>query len=161
MKRKLIWVFLAAAVIAVWIHSVLPGAVSGQESGWFTEHIVNPVWRFLFGKPISEAIVRKLAHVLEYAVVGMLLGAAFRRNPVCTFGLGMFIAVIDETIQIFSGRGPMISDLWIDLGGVAIGYGLAWAIHTISCRICGSKNKSVDKPIDGRLCRRENGEWKE
>ena len=34
---------------------------------------------------------------------------------------GFTVAFFDETIQIFSGRGPMIADMWIDLGGFVCG----------------------------------------
>ena len=33
----------------------------------------------------------------------------------------LIVAFLDETIQIFSGRGPMVSDIWIDLAGGVFG----------------------------------------
>ena len=46
-----------------------------------------------------------------------------------------FIAFLDETVQIFSGRGPEISDVWIDIFGFltlfAITLGAAFAARVI------------------------------
>ena len=81
---------------------------------------------------MSIEIVRKLAHVFEYTVIGALLGALLQRKPLPTFGIGMAVAVADETIQLLSGRGSTIADVWIDLCGVAIGYGIAWGIYGLT-----------------------------
>ncbi len=82
--------------------------------------------------------VRKLAHFFEYGVLGIECAVyvlLFSENK----GIGalraaifaVMAALIDETIQIFSGRGPMIADVWLDvfgfvtLGGCAV---LAWLL---------------------------------
>ena len=36
--------------------------------------------------------------------------------------IGMLCAVTDETIQIFSGRGSLVSDVWIDTAGFSTGF---------------------------------------
>lgn len=36
-----------------------------------------------------------------------------------------YIAFIDETIQIFSGRGPQIADVWLDVFGAFCGAAIA------------------------------------
>lgn len=132
MKRKILIGCAAAAILFAWIHSAMPSGISGAESGWFAEHIINPVWTLLFGQGMSIEIVRKLAHVFEYTVIGALLGALLQRKPLPTFGIGMAVAVTDETIQLLSGRGSTIADVWIDLCGVAIGYGIAWGIYGLT-----------------------------
>ena len=40
----------------------------------------------------------------------------------------IFHIFLDETLQIFTGRGTLVSDIWIDLIGVVIGIGLGKAI---------------------------------
>ena len=42
-----------------------------------------------------------------------------------------FVAFIDETIQIFSGRGPQIRDVWVDLLGASIGLLIATVVRKI------------------------------
>ena len=72
--------------------------------------------------------MRKLAHFTEFAVLGALLllltAAAFRvrlQSVVnCLFFL-LLAALTDETIQIFTGRGPQVQDVWLDFAGGAAG----------------------------------------
>ena len=45
-------------------------------------------------------------------------------NPIMAY----FHIFLDETLQIFTGRGTLVSDIWIDLIGVVIGIGLGKAI---------------------------------
>jgi VanZ family protein len=40
------------------------------------------------------------------------------------FILSLLTAFIDETLQIFSGRGPMVQDIWLDLAGSLFGAGI-------------------------------------
>ena len=73
---------------------------------------------------VTDHLVRKLAHFTEYAVLGALLllltavGFRVRLQTVvnCLFFL-MAAALTDETIQIFTGRGPQIQDVWLDFAG--------------------------------------------
>lgn len=77
-------------------------------------------------KVIRKA-VRKTAHVLEYLTLG-LLAASFLGPGVSLWDrvrrlllMGGGIALVDETIQIFSKRTSSVTDIWIDLGGFAAG----------------------------------------
>lgn len=67
--------------------------------------------------------LRKIAHFTEFGMLGILTalftatlplsGGRFAREG----AFGFFVAFFDETIQIFSSRGPAITDVWIDVGG--------------------------------------------
>lgn len=50
-----------------------------------------------------------------------------------------YIAFIDETIQIFSGRGPQIADVWLDVFGACCGTAI---ISILS--VCKSVNPMVE-----------------
>ena len=68
-----------------------------------------------------DAVVRKLAHAGEYAVLGALLARALARDRVA-FALGSAYAVTDEIHQTFvAGRVGSPLDWWVDTAGVAIG----------------------------------------
>ena len=72
-------------------------------------------------------IVRKLAHLTEFTILGSVLYTILRRyitygTVIKTIGLGMLIASLDEFIQLFSpGRSSQFSDILIDTVGVVIG----------------------------------------
>jgi len=72
-----------------------------------------------------DTILRKLAHVAEFAILGGLLLRAVRR-PGVAFALGLLYAVTDEVHQTFvEGRHGAPIDVAIDAAGVLAGV-LAW-----------------------------------
>lgn len=95
----------------------------GIDSGWLTEHLI-----------------RKTAHFLEYSLYGVLLwnclGAHKLRGKlrlVTHLWLTMLVPFVDETIQLFTeGRSGQISDVWLDMSGVLFGtclaFGFGWLL---------------------------------
>ncbi|HET6682432.1 MAG TPA: VanZ family protein [Gaiella sp.] len=72
-----------------------------------------------------DLVLRKLAHVSEYAVLGLLLARATRR-PAVAVALAAGYAVTDEIHQTFvSGRHGASLDVAIDTVGALVG-ALVW-----------------------------------
>lgn len=77
-----------------------------------------------------EFIIRKLAHVIEYAVLGLSVACLaifiFHVYKQSAFGCGcffvLFVAVIDEHIQSFSDRFSSTADILLDFFGSLIGF---------------------------------------
>ena len=68
-----------------------------------------------------DIVLRKLAHLAEYAVLGALLYRALRREP-AAIALGSLYAVTDEVHQAFvSGRQGSPLDWLLDTIGVVAG----------------------------------------
>ena len=136
-KRRL-WT-LAAGVwtLVIWGHSLLPAAQSSAESSLVME-IMTPLLALTGLAPdLRHTLVRKLAHMAEFALLGALWTAAlppggaggcspehsraWRVLPAC-----VLTALADETIQLFvPGRSSQVTDVWIDAMGAAIGLGAA------------------------------------
>ena len=71
-----------------------------------------------------DLLLRKLAHALEYAVLGLLLARAIAELP--AFAGGLAYAVTDELHQSFvPGRQAALLDVAIDAAGVLCGV-LLW-----------------------------------
>ena len=91
-------------------------------------------------------IVRKLAHLTEFTILGGVLYTILRRyitygTVIKTIGLGMLIASLDEFIQLFSpGRSSQISDVLIDTVGIIIGILLVKLAYYIEYKISTFKN---------------------
>ena len=127
----------------IWINSVMPGRVSSEFSG-YAEKII----KFIFGDDftLSEAVIRKLAHCFEFAVFGVILSLLFyerlaARLPLVGF-LGLFTAVFDETIQLFSdGRSAQIKDVWIDFSGFTSGTLLIFIFYVFDKRMKGKHGR--------------------
>lgn len=70
---------------------------------------------------VWDTVLRKCAHVIEYAILGLLLQRAFGREPVSML-IGSAYAVTDELHQSFvSGRHGSPLDWLIDTVGVVLG----------------------------------------
>lgn len=68
-----------------------------------------------------DTVLRKLAHLVEYGILGALLYRALRREP-AAMALGSLYAVTDEIHQAFvSGRQGSPLDWFIDTVGVVAG----------------------------------------
>ncbi len=131
-KRHLI-LSLSLIVLTVgfiWINSALPGSESGQFSQNVRE-LLEKILTFINFPEAATAFllenVRKVAHVTEYAVMGLELGflwAGLKRGFQGlwnAFSTVLFIAVCDETIQLFAlSRGPQITDVLLDTASATV-----------------------------------------
>ncbi|MCR5610927.1 MAG: VanZ family protein [Clostridiales bacterium] len=134
-KKRLVVLVAAALVIAfIWSQSVISSADSAKESAWFTKNVLNPVLK-LFGLSVKDHVTRKIAHAFEFSVVGFLIAALNEWKPVRCLYAGLTVALLDETIQIFTKRGPSVKDVWIDLAGVAAGFLISFLVHLLLRRM--------------------------
>jgi VanZ family protein len=77
------------------------------------------------GLGLWDLVLRKLAHIAEYAILGALLARATGRSGLA-LALGSLYAVTDEVHQLFvTGRHGSPIDVVIDTVGVAVGI-LLW-----------------------------------
>ena len=117
-------ILLILNLMFIWGNSMLPAEVSQKISDCVLELLPE-----IPEQPIQQGdgshLVRKLAHVAEFTVLGMLLSwltAMRKRKWWLTVPLGTIVACIDETIQMFvPGRGPGLLDVGIDACGVLMG----------------------------------------
>ncbi len=126
----------------IWGHSLIPATGSAKES----MRLMVMINEFLskINAPVQlqgDKVLRKIAHATEYLVLGGEIGmfgfwrytrrfaSAVRKCRKARIQvlfnclhLGVWISVIDETLQLFvPGRYGQISDVWIDCAGFAVG----------------------------------------
>ena len=126
-SKKILTVVIIVTLAVIWGHSLLGREASSEESS-FVMALLTPLLEIIVGKGnVTEHLVRKLAHFCEFFILGIELQLFFsllksRKSAVLlALSHGLFAAFTDETIQIFSGRGPMIQDVWLDFSGVTAG----------------------------------------
>lgn len=125
MKKR--WIFLALICVGfIRIQSMIPESKSAHESLWFTSHVINPLLS-RFGIIADKDIVRKIAHAVEFCVLALIISIDWKK-PVRAFYAGFTLAFFDESLQVITGRGALITDIWIDLIGVGIGTLIGWII---------------------------------
>lgn len=131
---------------------------SMEESGNQSQEVVDII------KPIIDADnsisdndfefgIRKLAHLFEFTVLSFELMLLYftmnKKLPVFLHSslLCFFVAIsalTDETIQIFSGRGTSVVDVWIDLTGGLLGI-LFFTVIFYSSKFLKKRFQKVDK----------------
>lgn len=137
MKKKILLFIIILLLAFIWGQSFLPKDASARESGFFYQ-IIKPFLELFVGPGnLTRNMVRKIAHYAEFALLGLTLSFLFKnkhRGFLWTCGTAFLAAFLDETIQIFSGRGPMIADVWLDLAGTVTTAGIFFLIRYLRNR---------------------------
>ncbi len=139
--RAALWVLVGLTVGFILSRSMRGKVASDGESQWVTD-LLREIFH---SDSISHAFVRKLAHFTEFFILGAELSGLLwleRRRSVQSYlniwFAGELCALLDETVQIFSGRGPSVADVWLDTAGATCGIFLLLGIRVL-CRKCQRK----------------------
>jgi VanZ family protein len=173
-RHTAVTVLLALLILAnlflIFFFSAENGEESGNRSAGVTDLILGIICPEFDTLPQAEQqlmetrvhhAVRKIAHFLEYALLGFLtacLTVYLRRRLLtrirpwqawvipATFCL--LYAISDEVHQIFSGRGPRATDVLIDFSGavfgVCVAHGAVWIIKRMYVAHKSKKGKETD-----------------
>jgi VanZ family protein len=129
-----------------WMSLIFLGS-SDTRSYQHSAGLVEPLLRWLFPH-LAQAhiesihhVIRKCAHLTEYAILGILLWRALRkpirndprpwnwREALIAIAIVFLYASSDEIHQIFvPTRTPMVTDVFIDTTGAILGMILLWSI---------------------------------
>ena len=135
MKRSYLYYVPAVCLMClIFYFSAMPEDISGEQSREVSFSLQTFV-RFVFGNreeisPEDEQTVlpvRKLAHVVEYGLLMLLLYPAMAKNKIphaltCGIFTTILYAVTDEVHQLFvQGRSGEVQDIMIDSLGAVIG----------------------------------------
>ena len=149
--KKLIFKYSLLALIAVtlafiYVNSMLPPQVSSEGSGRVARLLamIFPPDSMLGSFLITN--VRKIAHFLEYAALGAEIAVYVnfyvqnREKWLKIMAVsGFFFGFVDETVQMFSGRGPSVKDVWIDSFGYCIFYAAVCLLAAVIRKIKASR----------------------
>jgi len=136
--RVLFTAALVWCVIFIFHNSLENGTVSSARSQQVMQAVNAVLARFRID-PLSEHIIRKLAHFSEFMLEGFLLMLCLRvythrfvRHVSWPMLGGMTTALADETIQLhIAGRTSSVRDVWLDCAGVLAGLLAALALLLI------------------------------
>ena len=89
-----------------------------------------------------HSMIRKFAHGLEFAMLGLCCGGVMwcvaemskKYHVAASVLIPLIIAVLDEFIQSFNGRGSDVRDVMIDFGGAVVGLAVISLIETLLSR---------------------------
>ncbi len=121
MRVLILSILILLTLLFIFSRSLASPKQSAEESrgvGVIVRAILGPI----FGEErITDHFVRKLAHFTEFALLGAELSLLFFKLSPHPVFFSLLAALTDETIQIFSGRGPAIADVWLDFAGACFG----------------------------------------
>lgn len=134
--RAVLTVLTIAAIGAIFYNSSLDAAQSSEQSGSLLEAFNAFLRSVGLNITITEHLIRKTAHFVEYFILGALLNCtvysyAHRRSVMlCTaIPTGAVVAVCDELIQLTSaGRSCQVDDMLLDTAAVVCASLLIWLI---------------------------------
>ena len=137
---------LIACIMFIFRNSLENGAQSSARSQAVMQLVNSALAKVHLG-PLSEHLIRKLAHFSEFALEGFLLMLCIRvytkhfvRHMSWPLLGGMTTALMDETIQLHSpNRTSSVVDVWIDMSGVVAGLLFALIILLIVLLLFGGK----------------------
>ena len=140
MKRWILYIVLCLIVFFIWDNSLQNGGTSDGFSLIFAKWIAPIANKLGFYGNIwaLNRIIRKLAHLTEFTMLGGVFYVVLRRyieygTVVKTIVVGIVIASLDEFIQLFSlGRSSQLSDVLIDTVGIIIGISVVKLTYYIS-----------------------------
>ena len=133
----LLVILITATIGFIWGNSLKSRSESQQLSLGMLQ-LLRPLLDAVFSpENVTDHLVRKLAHFTEFAALGaelalqavLLQRRTFQAILNCLFA-GLVVALVDETIQIFSSRGSQVIDVVLDFSGVVVGAALLLLLHT-------------------------------
>ncbi|HEX3039557.1 MAG TPA: VanZ family protein [Caproiciproducens sp.] len=146
-KAKIIWtLFTVLFALYLFSNSVYQKQQSFRQSTLVLEYMKAFFANAGISISISEGFLRKLAHFIEYFLFGSILSVtmhiyvkSLRRYFFPQLFTLLVIPVIDEYIQIYSGRTSSVTDIILDflsgLAGMGICLLFLRVIHCIRAHI--------------------------
>ena len=154
--RLIISVIILLTVLIIWGHSFMTPEMSTEESS-FVKEIVEAVVQSVSNNEaftIPEIVIRKSAHFIEYAILGLELVILITINKSLqadddkkrglikkllslyptAFVFSLLVGSVDETIQYFTGRYSSIWDVLLDLAGASFSILIFLLLRTILLR---------------------------
>ena len=140
-KRKILSAVLICLCIVtvafIWGNSMLDRETSSNMSNLVLT-VLEPIIRSFGIVSEDDRWLRKLAHFTESGALGaelLFLAAvkgrlSFQAASNCAF-MALLAALVDETIQLVSGRNSQVLDVLLDFSGALTGILIAWLI----CRL--------------------------
>lgn len=146
--RAFLWLLVLCNLAAIFFFSSQPAETSSRTSLNVTQAVLRvTVPEFTSLQPVEQRrlvtawhlSIRKLAHSLEFLLLGFLLMLALSRHSIALpwrlflcVGTGLLAAAADELYQFFvSGRGPAFGDVGLDALGILIGILLSLSLRWV------------------------------
>jgi VanZ family protein len=154
MRKRIVWWIMTVLWCAAIFYQSGKNADASDANSLYIVGLINQILMTMFGADagvISNFIVRKSAHFLEYLILGILFFKSFftgmnlRRELTVAFFCGLAYSASDEIHQLFvPGRTSKFGDVCIDATGVVIGLIIVALNEFLKSRDKRSRKKKAD-----------------
>lgn len=147
--KVLIGILIVGCICIIFVNSSKGFNESHANSNYVADVISKLSGSISISDEKFQVLIRKIAHIVEYMVLGLLFGVEIlMQKPnwrvlmcgYCLFSV-LIIAVLDEHIQSFSDRTSSTGDIFLDFFGALIGFAFVIAIHFIYGKIKKRKER--------------------
>jgi len=138
-----LWIFAALSLLTaafIWgnsMKSIPESAAQSSQVAGTVRPVLDPQEKL--EKPVFHDLIRKMAHVIEFLALGLLVGGFAvclgleqkKRLISLPVLIVLIVAVTDEWIQYFTDRGSRVTDVVLDFAGAVAGLLLAALTYII------------------------------
>ncbi len=148
---SVIMIILTLSIIAfIFTQSLLPGKVSGEESGRVLRFLNGILESFGLAPFLTHSFVRTAAHFTEFGCLGLSFFLTFmtfgKRCVLSAIGAvvsSVAVATVDECIQLFTdGRAFQFSDILTDSCGAILAVFLIFSVFAVILNIKKKRSDS-------------------
>ncbi len=126
---KVIYIVYLIGIVGFIFSNSFPSIKESAETSGRLLAFINGILEALrFPVMESDMFIRKAAHFAEFFVFGASICGYSYFDKKCDTNyifksvlISCLVAMSDETIQYFTGRGSMLLDVWLDLFGATVG----------------------------------------
>lgn len=126
------WYPALVMAVIIFIFSSFPAADSDQQSGLIV-NVITTLFPDLKGADHLVKIVRKIAHLTEYAILGYLTARGFKLSNKSSWFSVLACAIYAATDEfhqtLVQGRSGEIKDVALDTLGATFGTSIYWLTH--------------------------------
>ena len=145
--RHLLYLFAILSLLTamfIWGNSLKSIPESSAQSSVIADKVqsvVDPQQKV--ERSVFHNLIRKLAHVIEFLFLGLFVGGfaiclgyeSDKRLISMPLLIVLLIAVGDEWIQSYTGRGSLVTDVLIDFSGALAGLLMAAMLYKIILKL--------------------------
>ncbi len=125
---------------------------ASQAESMRVTRLIKPVLEVFVGRGnVTDGLVRKLAHFVEFGALSAGLSVfvwVIKKSSFWAYWTALsfagVIALTDETIQIFTGRGAQVQDVWLDISGALAGLIAVLCLRGV-CALIRRRKTAVSK----------------
>ena len=136
------FLYLLLILSFIFGNSLISREGSANQSGAIVDTINQMLQKINSPFLIKDIVVRKIAHFAEFFILGVSFFSYWlidkKVSTINTFYsvfASCMVAMTDETIQIFSNRGSMLLDVWLDFFSATLAIYTCYLIFILKNRI--------------------------